>query len=128
MIADSTAKLPSSSRFAIARKPSATPLLGAHAKNEVRFQRDHRGQPFHRRHERASGDIAKKDPRIVHLLPERQDLGIGGCWNEGVHHPKCGRFAIQLDSDDIYSGDDTLQRIVDLFRQENGRWSLARIA
>jgi hypothetical protein len=63
-------------------------------------------------------DIAKKDPRIVHLLPERQDLGIGGCWNEGVHHPKCGRFAIQLDSDDIYSGNETLQRIVDLFRQE----------
>ena len=41
-------------------------------------------------------DFAKKDPRIVHIRPERQDLGIGGCWNEGVHHAKCGRFAIHM--------------------------------
>lgn len=60
----------------------------------------------------------KKDKRVIHLIPERTDLGIGGCWNQGVHHPKCGRFAVQLDSDDLYSGPDTLQRIVDKFYQE----------
>lgn len=60
-------------------------------------------------------ECAASDPRIVHLLPERNDLGIGGCWNLGVHHHECGKFAIQLDSDDVYSGTDTLQKIVDAF-------------
>ena len=52
---------------------------------------------------------------MIHLVPDRDDLGIGGCWNWGVHHPECGKFAVQLDSDDIYSGDDTLAKIVDAF-------------
>jgi hypothetical protein len=56
-----------------------------------------------------------KDKRIIHLIPEREDLGIGGCWNEGVQHPECGRFAIQLDSDDVYSDENTLSRIVQEF-------------
>lgn len=60
-------------------------------------------------------ECAASDPRIVHLLPERNDLGIGGCWNLGVHHHECGKFAVQLDSDDVYSGPDTLQKIVDAF-------------
>ena len=47
------------------------------------------------------------------------DLGIGGCWNVGVHHPACGKFAVQLDSDDVYSGPDTLQKIVDAFYEQN---------
>jgi hypothetical protein len=64
-------------------------------------------------------DLAVKDDRVVHVLPERQDLGIGGCWNEGAHHPNCGRFAVQLDSDDIYSGPTTLQQVVDVFRKES---------
>jgi hypothetical protein len=55
------------------------------------------------------------DERIIHMIPERNDLGIGGCWNEGINHPQCGRFAIQLDSDDLYSDGKTLQRIVDKF-------------
>lgn len=58
------------------------------------------------------------NPKVIHLIPSRTDLGIGGCWNMAVHHPACGRFAVQLDSDDLYSGPDTLQRIVDKFRQE----------
>jgi glycosyltransferase involved in cell wall biosynthesis len=62
--------------------------------------------------------IAQKDPRLVHVIPQRQDLLIGGCWNEGVHHPACGRFAVQLDSDDIYSDENTLQKIVDAFRRQ----------
>jgi hypothetical protein len=62
--------------------------------------------------------LAAKDSRVIHVKPKREDLGIGGCWNVGVHHEKCGRFAIQLDSDDIYSGDSTVQRIVDVFRNE----------
>lgn len=56
-----------------------------------------------------------EDSRLVHILPERDDLGIGGCWNLGVHHPACGKFAIQLDSDDVYSDEHTLQKIVDAF-------------
>ena len=59
-----------------------------------------------------------KDERVVHMIPERRDLGIGGCWNLAVQSEYCGRFAIQLDSDDIYSGPDTLQCIVDEFYKQ----------
>ncbi len=61
---------------------------------------------------------AAKDERTIHVIPTREDLGIGGCWNEAVHHAKCGRFAVQLDSDDLYKDATTLQRIVDVFHQE----------
>lgn len=57
--------------------------------------------------------------KLVHLIPGRKDLGIGGCWNEGVASDLCGRFAVQLDSDDLYSGENTLQAIVDVFKTEN---------
>lgn len=59
------------------------------------------------------------DERLIHLIPERDDLGIGGCWNVGAHHPDCGMFAVQLDSDDVYSGADTLQKIVETFHDQN---------
>ncbi|NDW19766.1 glycosyltransferase [Dysgonomonas sp. 216] len=59
------------------------------------------------------------DNRLIHVIPENKDLGIGGCWNAGVFHPLCGKFAIQLDSDDIYSGEDTLQKIVEAFYAQN---------
>ncbi len=59
------------------------------------------------------------EPRVVHIIPERKDLGIGGCWNLGVENEKCGKFAVQLDSDDVYSSDDTLQTIVDAFYEQN---------
>lgn len=61
---------------------------------------------------------AVTDPRLVHLVPGRNDLGIGGCWNLAVQDPRCGEYAVQLDSDDVYSGPDTLQKIVDKFREE----------
>jgi glycosyltransferase involved in cell wall biosynthesis len=63
--------------------------------------------------------FVQRDNRIVHLIPQREDLGIGGCWNEGIAHPACGRFAIQLDSDDIYKDETTVQTVVDTFRREN---------
>lgn len=56
-----------------------------------------------------------QDDRIVHLIPTRRDVGVGGSWNMAAHHPKCGRFLVQLDSDDVYSGTDTLQKMVDAF-------------
>jgi hypothetical protein len=59
--------------------------------------------------------ISEADIRLIHHVPSRTDLGIGGCWNEGVHHEACGMFAIQLDSDDIYKDENTLQKIVDAF-------------
>ena len=59
-----------------------------------------------------------EDSPLIHLIPTRDDLGIGGCWNLAVHHPQCGRFVVQLDSDDLYSGENTLQRIVDAFREQ----------
>jgi len=62
--------------------------------------------------------FAEKDHRVMHLIPSRLDLGIGGCWNEAAHHPLCGRFAIQLDSDDLYKDASTLQKIVETFRRE----------
>lgn len=62
--------------------------------------------------------LASEDERVVHILPERDDLGIGGCWNRAIHDFRCGRFAVQLDSDDLYSSPATLQRIVDKFYEE----------
>ena len=58
------------------------------------------------------------DERLVHIIPERTDLGIGGCWNEAVNDRRCGRFAVQLDSDDLYSSPRTLQQIVDAFYKQ----------
>ena len=59
------------------------------------------------------------DERVIHLIPERNDLGIGGCWNMGVHHSKCGIFAVQLDSDDVYHNENTLQTMIDAFYAQN---------
>ena len=61
--------------------------------------------------------MAKADARVIHLVPERLDLGIGGCWNEAVYSRECGRFAIQLDSDDLYSSTKTLQKMVEMLRR-----------
>ena len=63
--------------------------------------------------------IAEKDPRVIHIMPVRHDLGIGGCWNEAVFHPSCGKFAIQLDSDDLYLDNQVLSRIVSTFYEQN---------
>ena len=63
-------------------------------------------------------ELASQDERLLHVVPARHDLGIGGCWNLAVHHEKCGEYAVQLDSDDVYSGPDTLQKIVDAFREQ----------
>ena len=60
-----------------------------------------------------------KDERLIHIIPERDDLGIDGCWNMGVHSQKYGKFAAQLDSDDVYSDENTLQKIVNAFYEQN---------
>ena len=62
--------------------------------------------------------LSAEDGRVKHIIPSRTDLGIGGCWNLACNSDFCGRFAVQLDSDDLYSGEDTLQRIVDKFYEE----------
>ena len=59
------------------------------------------------------------DKRLVHIVPERDDLGIGGCWNAAVADAHCGKFAIQLDSDDLYIDETVVQRIVDAFYAQN---------
>ena len=59
------------------------------------------------------------DKRLIHIIPERDDLGIGGCWNIGIHHEKCGKFAVQLDSDDVYKDEHTLQVMVNAFYEQN---------
>jgi hypothetical protein len=63
-------------------------------------------------------EIAAKDSRVVHIIPAKYDLGIGGCWNLAVHSEHCGEFAVQLDSDDVYSGPDTLAKIVSAFHEQ----------
>ncbi len=63
--------------------------------------------------------LAKKQEKIKHIIPERHDLGIGGCWNEALYSAHCGRYAIQLDSDDLYSSPQTLQKTVDVLRKNN---------
>ncbi|MDE7407597.1 MAG: glycosyltransferase family 2 protein [Muribaculaceae bacterium] len=62
--------------------------------------------------------IAATDSRVKHIIPDRDDLLIGGCWNYAAHSEYCGRYAVQLDSDDVYEGTDTLQRIVDKFHND----------
>jgi len=63
-------------------------------------------------------DLAKKYPKLIHVIPQRKDLGIGGCWNVGIHHPLCGKFAVQLDSDDLYIDKNTLKQIVSAFYEQ----------
>jgi hypothetical protein len=63
-------------------------------------------------------EFADSDARVIHHIPVRDDLGIGGCWNEAIDHPLCGRFAVQLDSDDLYADPSALRRIVDVFKAE----------
>lgn len=58
-------------------------------------------------------------PQLIHIVPERTDLGIGGCWNVAVNDSRCGKFAVQLDSDDLYSSENTLQTIVDEFHKQH---------
>ena len=62
---------------------------------------------------------AKQDNRLIHIVPERSDLGIGGCWNAGVDSELCGKFAIQLDSDDMYYDENTVQKFIDAFYEQN---------
>jgi hypothetical protein len=62
-------------------------------------------------------DLSRRYPAMKHLVPERSDLGIGGCWNEALQHEPCGRYAVQLDSDDLYSSPQALQKMVDRLRQ-----------
>lgn len=63
-------------------------------------------------------ELASQNENMLHVIPVRTDLGIGGCWNLAVHHDMCGEFAVQLDSDDVYSGPDTLQKIVNAFHEQ----------
>ena len=67
-------------------------------------------------------DMAKRYPAVKHIIPARLDLSIGGCWNEAVFSEFCGRYAVQLDSDDLYCSPETLQKIVNVFR--NGDFAM----
>jgi glycosyltransferase involved in cell wall biosynthesis len=58
---------------------------------------------------------ASTSPQLIHKIPERRDLGIGGCWNEAIFAPECGMLAVQLDSDDLYANEGVLETIVQAF-------------
>jgi len=62
--------------------------------------------------------LAIDNGNVIHYIPQSNELGIGGCWNEAIDHPKCGRFSVQLDSDDIYSDENTLQKIMNRFYED----------
>lgn len=62
--------------------------------------------------------LATDNDIVCHHIPQSNELGIGGCWNEAIEHPKCGKFSVQLDSDDIYLDENTLQKIIDKFYKE----------
>lgn len=64
-------------------------------------------------------NLAKEDSRLIHIIPESHTLGIGGCWNRAIDDTRCGRFAVQLDSDDLYEDEHVLQTIVDAFYEQN---------
>ncbi len=63
-------------------------------------------------------DIAQKYDNVFHIIPQSEHLGIGGCWQLALNDSRCGRFAVQLDSDDLYQSPNTLQRIVDEFYRQ----------
>jgi len=67
-------------------------------------------------------DLASKHPSLKHIVPERTNLGIGGCWNEAINSEFCGRYAVQLDSDDLYSSPGVVRRIVDTLR--DGKYAM----
>jgi hypothetical protein len=78
-------------------------------------------------------DLSRSHPNLVHVTPERRDLLIGGCWNEAVFSEHCGEFAVQLDSDDLYSSQDVLERIVAEFRKTDaslviGSYTIVNVA
>jgi len=62
--------------------------------------------------------FAEKEARIVHIIPDRKDLGIGGCWNEAIFSEKCGKYALQLDSDDLYIDDTVITRVAEAFHSQ----------
>jgi glycosyltransferase involved in cell wall biosynthesis len=68
-------------------------------------------------------ELAAQDARVVHIIPERTDLGIGGCWNEAIMSPRCGRYVCQLDSDDLYAADSTLAAIIAMLQE--GQYGMA---
>ena len=67
-------------------------------------------------------NLAGRHPALTHIIPKRTDLGIGGCWNEAINSQFCGRYAVQLDSDDLYNSPETLQEIVDTLC--NGKYAM----
>ena len=64
-------------------------------------------------------DEFASDSRVIHIVPERADLGIGGCWNVGAMDPRAGKFCVQLDSDDVYADENTLAKMVKAFYDNN---------
>lgn len=62
--------------------------------------------------------LSAKHEQLIHIIPSREDLLIGGCWNEAINNKTCGKFAVQLDSDDVYYNGNTLQKIIDTFYRE----------
>ena len=64
-------------------------------------------------------NIAAANPQLIHVIPDRTDMGIGGCWNTAIMHPQCGKFAIQLDSDDLYIDNNVIQTVVEAFYEQN---------
>ena len=63
-------------------------------------------------------NLSDTDARLIHVIPQRDDMGIGGCWNEAIMHPLCGKFAVQLDSDDLYIDDHVLTKIINAFYEQ----------
>lgn len=63
-------------------------------------------------------NLAQQNPALIHCIPSSGELGIGGCWTLATMHPQCGKFAVQLDSDDLYNGKNVLQTIIDTFHSE----------
>ena len=62
--------------------------------------------------------ISQSNKNIIHIIPKEKDLEIGGCWNEAINHHACGKFAVQLDSDDMYSDENTMLKIIDKFYED----------
>jgi hypothetical protein len=67
-------------------------------------------------------DLRLKNEDLIYIAQDKTWHAIGGNWNVAIHDPRCGKYAIQLDSDDTYFDETTVQKFIDMF--ESGEYGM----
>ena len=66
--------------------------------------------------------LQKTNAQLVYIAQDKSWHAIGGNWNVAIHDQRCGKYAIQLDSDDTYFDENTVQKFIDAF--ESGEFGM----